>query len=64
VTGLPPWVYTFVIVIVTVIWSALNVADALSAAYAVPAQVQVTMGIVAGAALGGQVVVTKRREGD
>lgn len=51
-SGLPTWVYTFVIVTVVPISLGLNVADAFIEVYEVPDLLNVALGSAIGGALG------------
>lgn len=60
---LPPWVYTFIAVSVTVIWVFANVAGILQSEPVDP-QIHFVMGGVVGASLGGQAIANRRRQAD
>jgi hypothetical protein len=57
---LPPWVYTFIAVSVTVIWVLANVKGFLQGTEVDP-QIHYVMGGVVGASLGGQAIASRTR---
>ena len=61
-SGLPTWVYTFVILAMVGVGLILNVIDAVNGNYAVPDAFNAALSIAVGAALGQRVF--KRERGD
>lgn len=61
-SGLPTWVYTFVILAMVGVGLALNLIDAASGNYAVPDTFNAGLSVAVGAALGQRVF--KRERGD
>lgn len=59
-SGLPTWVYTFVVVAVVGVGLALNIADAILDHYTVPDAFNAVVWVVAGAALGQRVFKRQR----
>lgn len=55
-TKLSPRTYNAIAIGVLAVWAVLNIADAISAMYEVPAEIHGIAGIVVGAAFGGSFV--------